>query len=156
MNKGAKFSECGKYRYYLYRIWDDIQPLALCIGLNPSTANAEDDDRTITNLTALLQDNGFGGFYMANVFALISPNPEDLRSTPDPLKDNDYWLDKLRGMVTVTIFCWGSFKQAQYRIKSIVSRFPGAMCLGKTDKGKPIHPLAATVWMKSKCKLQLY
>lgn len=33
-NNGAEFSECGKYRYKLWRIWDDKLPLAMCIGLN--------------------------------------------------------------------------------------------------------------------------
>ena len=154
IEKGAEFSACGKYRYYLLRFWDNDKPFALCIGLNPSTANATDDDPTIRNLCALLPQYGFGGFYMANLFAFVSSNPDDLRSCPDPVKENDNWLAYLEGITSETIFCWGSFKQAEYRAKKIIQRFPGALCFGKTSKGNPMHPLAATVWMKSKCKLQ--
>jgi hypothetical protein len=79
MKKGAIFSECGKYRYALWRIWDERDPLVMCIGLNPSTANADDDDPTIRNLTTLFKASGFSGFYMTNLFALISSDPDDLR-----------------------------------------------------------------------------
>lgn len=154
IEKAAQFSECRKYRYYLLRVWEIDKPFALCIGLNPSTADAVDDDTTITNLCKLLPQYGYGGFYMANLFALISPEPNDLRACPDPLKDNDMWLTYLEGTTADTIFCWGAFKQAEYRAQKIIKRFPGALCFGKTAAGKPMHPLAATIWMKSKCKLQ--
>lgn len=154
MECSAKFSDCGKYRYYLYRIWDSKKPLVMCIGLNPSTANEQNNDPTINSLIKLLDGLGFGEFYMTNLFALISSKPEKLRECPDPVKDNNYWLDTIAGLVTTVIFCWGQFNQAQWMAKKIVDRFPKALCFGKTSKGRPIHPLAATVWMKSKCKLQ--
>lgn len=77
-SKEAKFSGCGKYRYWLKRIWDADKSFAMCIALNPSTANGDKDDPTITRLSNLLNAHGFGGFYMTNLFALISSNPEDL------------------------------------------------------------------------------
>jgi hypothetical protein len=154
--KGAEFSDDRKYRYYLLRIWDDTKPFVMCIGLNPSTANEIDDDTTILNLCRLLREYGYGGFYMANLFALVSSEPNDLRSCPDPVKDNDKWLTYLEGITQEVIFCWGNFKQADYRAKKIIQRFPNALCLGKTPAGKPLHPLAATIWQKSKCKLQKF
>lgn len=152
--KDAKFSKCGKYRYWLKRIWDWDGAHVMCIGLNPSTANALDDDTTITNLSKLLRENGYGGFYMCNLFALVSTDPEKLRECPDPLKDNDYHLKAVYSQVQDVIFCWGDFKQAEWRVKKMVEWFPDALCLGKTPKGKPFHPLAATIWHKSKCKIQ--
>ena len=50
--KEAHFSDCGKYRYYLMRQWSDL-PMAMVVGLNPSTADAEDDDPTISALKRL-------------------------------------------------------------------------------------------------------
>lgn len=152
--KDAVFSECGKYRYYLLRVWDLNLPIAMCVGLNPSTANADEDDTTITNLSKLLLSYGYGALYMVNLFALISSNPDDLRASPDPIKDNDKWLQLVHNKCDDVIFCWGAFKQAEYRAKKIIKQFPGALCFGKTPAGKPLHPLAATIWMKSKCKLQ--
>ena len=154
MDKGAMFSECKKYRYYLYRLWDYSKPFAMCIGLNPSTATENDNDTTITNLEKMLASEGYGGFYMTNLFAFIDSNPDKLRECPDPVKLNDQFLKAVRAQVKDVIFCWGNFKQADYRAKKIIPEFPGALCFGKTASGKPFHPLAASIWMKSKCKLQ--
>jgi hypothetical protein len=156
IEKGAEFSECGKYRYCLRRIWDTNLPFAMCIGLNPSTANSKDDDATIRNLCDLLSKSGYGGLFMMNLFAFISSNPDDLRSCPDPLRDNDIWIHAMSSRCDDVIFCWGAFKQADYRAKKLISKFPEALCFGKTVSGKPMHPLAATVWQKSKCKLQKF
>ncbi len=67
----AKFSDCGQYRYWLLRAWDESKPEAMCIGLNPSTANSEKDDATIRILCDAMGQLGFGGFYMCNLYALI-------------------------------------------------------------------------------------
>ncbi|WP_318389140.1 DUF1643 domain-containing protein [Enterobacter sp.] len=47
MLKSAVFSDCGLYRYSIGRIWDATKPYALFIGLNPSYADAEQDDPTL-------------------------------------------------------------------------------------------------------------
>jgi hypothetical protein len=152
--KGARFSDCGKYRYYLSRIWDEQLPHAMVIGLNPSTANEQDDDPTIRALITMLRDYGYGGFYMLNLFGYITTDPEKLRECPNPVGEQDYYLRITRRFVADVIFAWGAFKQAEYRAKKIKLAFPEALCFGKTNKGNPIHPLAAQVWLKSKCTLQ--
>lgn len=156
MVKGATFSECRKYRYVLWRIWDESLPAALVIGLNPSTANEDEPDPTIRNLCAMLQASGYGALYMVNLFALVSAEPNDLRSCPDPLKNNDAHITLTARKCEDVIFAWGAFKQAQYRVKKMEQSFPYALCFGRTKHGHPIHPLAASVWMKSKCKLQKF
>ena len=35
MKKGAELSPCRRYRYALWRIWDDSKPAVMFIGLNP-------------------------------------------------------------------------------------------------------------------------
>ncbi|MEP0266583.1 DUF1643 domain-containing protein [Dokdonia sp.] len=35
---GATISICKKYRYDLYRVWDESKPIAVFIMLNPSKA----------------------------------------------------------------------------------------------------------------------
>ena len=47
---GAEISDCGKYRWKLWRIWDDSKPKILWIMHNPSTADAEKDDPTIRRI----------------------------------------------------------------------------------------------------------
>lgn len=156
MLKDALFSEDRKYRYYLKRIWDENLPYAMVIGLNPSTANEEDDDTTIQNLIKLLSGSGYGGLFMMNLFALVSSNPDDLRSCPNPVGDNDKYLKSISDYCDDVFFAWGSFKQAEYRIKFVVKQFPRALCFGRTPNGRPLHPLAATIWQKTKCKIQKY
>ena len=127
-------------------------PKAMCIGLNPSTANEVDNDPTISRLVSLLRNNGYGGFIMTNLFALVSPYPEDLRSCPDPIKDNDKWMYDARSKCDDVIFCWGNFKQAEYRSKVMKSRYSEALCFGVNSNGSPKHPL----YLKQDTSIQRY
>lgn len=141
-NNGAEFSECGKYRYKLWRIWDDELPKAMCIGLNPSTANANKNDATINNLIRILTKLGYGGFYMMNLFAWISSKPEDLLTCADALGENESKLKEVEALCNDVIVCWGNFKQAEKRIKEVLPNYPNAKCFGKNKNGTPFHPLA--------------
>ena len=139
---GADFSPCGKYRYKLWRIWDEALPKAMCIGLNPSTANESKPDPTITNLTKMLKKLGYGGFYMTNLFAFISPHPKDLLTCLDPLGDNENVLAAVEQLCDDVIVCWGNFKEAEARIAEVLPRYPKALCFGVNMNGTPAHPLA--------------
>lgn len=119
-NQGAEFSECKKYRYKLWRVWDANLPKAMCIGLNPSNANADKNDPTINNLISILSKLGFGGFYMTNLFAWISSKPQDLLTCADPIGNNDAALKEVEAICNEVILCWGNFKQADNRIKQVL------------------------------------
>ena len=156
-NKGAEFSPDKMYRYKLWRIWDEELPLVMCIGLNPSTANADTNDPTINYLIKMLKILGYGGFYMMNLFAYISSKPEDLLTCADPIGDNDYYLSQVRSMCSDVIVCWGNFKQAKDRIEQVLPRYPLAKCFGKNLNGTPMHPLALMYnGQSNEPKLELY
>ncbi len=140
--KGAEFSPCGKYRYKLWRIWNPALPLAMCIGLNPSTASAEKNDQTISLLINVLRELGYGGFYMMNLFAWITPYPKELQSCPDPLGENDGKLKEVEALCKDVIVCWGTFKQASARIAQVLPMFPNAKCFGWNKDETPFHPRA--------------
>jgi len=140
--KGAEFSEDRTHRYKLWRIWNDELPLAMCIGLNPSTANDDKNDPTINYLVKMLTIVGYGGFYMTNLFSYISSKPEALLTCPDPIRDNDFKLKQVSNMCKDVIVCWGNFKQATERIKQVLPQYPNALCFGKNANGTPVHPLA--------------
>jgi hypothetical protein len=148
MIKETQFSECGKYRYLLTRIWNDELPYAMCVGLNPSTAGSKDkngnekDDPTITRLIASLQYLGYGGLKMVNLFGLISSKPEALTAHPNPYGNNEFWISTTAYTVQDIIFCWGGFKQAEFMAKKMKATFPDAKCFGKNANGSPWHPLA--------------
>lgn len=146
INTGAEFSQCGKFRYKLWRIWDESKPLVMCIGLNPSTANAIKPDPTITNLTKMLKILGYGGFYMTNLFAIISSKPEILLTCEDPFGNNGHHLAWCYDKCDEVIVCWGNFKESPKGIDRIYRDLSwildDAKCFGTTKSGNPLHPLA--------------
>ena len=139
-NNGAIFSYCKKYRYVLWRIWDKSKPYVMFIGLNPSTANETSDDPTIRRVKKFAFDWGYGGIYMMNLFAFVTPYPEKLEVCEDPIGENDKWLNIIAVKCDKIIFAWGSFKEAQKRAKQIMERFSGYALIINND-GSPRHPL---------------
>jgi hypothetical protein len=138
----AHFSEDRKYRYRLLRLWDESKPIAMCIGLNPSTANEEKDDRTISFLTESLGELGFGSFFMMNLYAFVASKPEILLAQPDKLGDNDkYIVETAKGCHQV-IYCWGAWDFISVRAKHVIALAPNGKCFGKTKHGYPFHPMA--------------
>lgn len=83
--KGADISKCGRFRYRLWRWWDDQKPMACWIMLNPSTADASEDDPTIRKcigFTKRWDEAGLyelGGIMVVNLFAFRATQPADLR-----------------------------------------------------------------------------
>lgn len=141
-NKGAKFSDCGKYRYALWRIWDRTKPLVMFIGVNPSTANAEADDPTIQSVTRISEHNGYGGFYMMNLFGIISSDPAILKSNEvDPMGENLRYISIVNRWCKDVVFAWGTFKEAKQVCQEFIDAYPNALCIYQTKDGSPTHPL---------------
>lgn len=138
----AYFSPDRKYRYQLTRIWHHYLPMAMCIGLNPSTATEDVDDPTISLLCRKLPVLGFGGLKMMNLYGLVTDDPKILFSHPNPMGDNEKWLQETAHGCQTIIFCWGNFPKAKYRADRMQQLFPGSMCFGHTKSGAPWHPLA--------------
>lgn len=111
----------------------------MLIGLNPSTANEDNDDPTIRRIISLAKYNGYGGIYMLNLFPFITPYPSELKiDFESRLDDNDYWLRTIK--CANVVFCWGNFNVLG-RDKIIQLMFPQALCFGKNKNGSPKHPL---------------
>jgi len=139
-NNGAEFSEDRKYRYALHRIWDANLPLVAFVGLNPSTANETSDDPTIRRVKAFAKGWGYGGFYMLNLFAFVTPYPDELKKCENPIGDNDEWLQKVGGKCERIIFAYGNF-DVFGRDKEVAKMFTDVYCLGRNKNGSPKHPL---------------
>ena len=71
MDRTATISPCGAYRYDLSRRWGFFkdEPCATWIMLNPSTADADEDDATIRKVKGFTDRMGFSGFWV--VLSLI-------------------------------------------------------------------------------------
>lgn len=129
--QGATFSECAKYKFALWRIWENELPKIMFIGLNPSTATEKDNDHT-----------GYGGFYMLNLFPFITPYPKELKEcSSEALLKNDTIIEQYGKVSEQVFFAWGAFKAAKERAKVIQKMFPRAMALEINQDGTPKHPL---------------
>ena len=146
---GAEFSKCRKYRYTLWRTWDESIQKLLFIGLNPSTADEINDDPTMRRCIRFSKDLGYGGFIMANIFAYRSTNPEKLKIVKDPIGDkNNYWIKKLDQEAGLTIAAWGTHGEYLNRGKEIMELLDNLYCLRKTKGGFPAHPLYLPSFLK--------
>lgn len=142
VDTGATFSECRKYRYALWRIWDDKKPFIMFVGLNPSTANEDKDDATIRRVISMAKQWGYGGVYMMNCFPFISTDPIYLKDC-GKIKENDCFLQTIGELCECVVFAWGSFDIVVEKSRDIAltQMFPNAKALIKNKNGSPRHPL---------------
>lgn len=152
----ATMSGCGTYRYVLERDWTDpdgpdITPetdLLTFVMLNPSTADALQDDPTIRRCIGFAREWGYGGVSVVNLYAFRSTDPRELKRVKDPVGECnlDYIKDECLGRHVV--LAWGAFEldcgEYAHRCDVMARIRLGAVridCLGKTKAGHPKHPL---------------
>lgn len=142
MNKGAKLSDDRKFRYQLWRIWDDNLPTVAFVGLNPSYADEDINDPTINRCIDFTKRWGYGGFYMINLFAFISTDPNGLSTTSDPIgtKNNEN-IKEIIGKVDKVICAWGNNGTLNNRHNEVLQLIPNPYCLKLNSSGQPAHPL---------------
>lgn len=153
MDRAACLDETGKYRYWLFRRWSperrpaDGAGVATFIMLNPSTADAFQDDPTIRRCIGFAKRLGYQAMTVVNLFALRSTDPKELRKAEDPVgPDNDNYITEACYGASKVICAWGAYAHLKGRdeeawdngiVKGGVKRF----CLGTTKAGHPKHPL---------------
>ena len=142
MRKDAIISECGQYRYMLSRSWDSARPSVTFVGLNPSTADASEDDPTIRRMISFAEREGAGGILVVNLFAFRSTDPSGLHEALDPIgKGNDDAIYNAMLHSSKVIYCWGINGRYMGRDVQVAKRHYKALCFGKTVNGYPKHPL---------------
>lgn len=147
LENDAVISDCGKYRYLLRRTWDHAKPRALLIMLNPSTADARQDDATIRSCVRLLVGLGYGSFEVVNLFAWRATDPKELPTPPSMATgpNNPRTIDAAVGRCDTVICAWGAHpyaaKNAPGALDIVRLYRPAAYCFGKTKAGAPKHPL---------------
>jgi len=140
--KNATFSNCRTYRYSLSRIWDKKKKLVLFIGLNPSTADEKVDDPTIRRCVNYVQNWGYGGLMVVNLFAYRATAPSSLKKVKYPIgKDNDKYIMVLSKKADITVAAWGNNGKLYSRDKQVFDLIPSLMCLKFNKSGQPAHPL---------------
>lgn len=153
LNSGAELSKCRKYRYALWRIWDNTKPKVMFIGLNPSTADENTDDNTITRCTNFAKNWGYGGFYMTNLFAYRSTDKSQLYCVDEPVgNDNDKYIIKYAKLSEKVIAAWGNDGGFLERSKIVSDLISPLFCLEINQTGEPKHPL----YVRSDMELKEY
>lgn len=143
MKRGAIFSRCMRYRYRLWRIWDEKRPAVLFIMLNPSTATAEHDDPTTRRCMDFARRWGFGGVYIGNLFAYRSTALRPMLDVADPYgpDDNNAHVLAMHDLAGDTICAWGAYGLKRPS-NALTELHPEDLAhLGLTKWGAPKHPL---------------
>ncbi|MNM76913.1 hypothetical protein D3C81_887520 [compost metagenome] len=149
MAERTVISPCGTYRYVLTRPSEVVHPdrgTALFLMLNPSTADATQDDPTIRRCRGFARSWGCAGLTVANLFALRAKDPAELHQHAAAIgPENDVWLRRLAAEHMDVVCAWGALPFAAARASDValILRAAGARlwCLGKTKHGAPRHPL---------------
>jgi hypothetical protein len=150
-HKGALFSPCRTWRYALWRIWDFKEPIrpVMFIGLNPSTADENKNDTTVSKCIGFAKRWGYGGIYMMNLYGFRSTYPIDLLSPEDPIgPGNNEAFHCYQERSSLIVAAWGSLQvswrprmQWQTRILQVLECIGKPVyCLGKTLDRSPRHP----------------
>jgi hypothetical protein len=157
MHGDAKFSACGLYRWWLTRVWDAHAPLCALIGMNPSTANATENDATVRKEIHFVRSWGFGGLLKLNAYGYKATLPDDLYAARARGVDivgacntAAHLVEYLREFdVQKTVACWGRLQQETFYgnrgwdLRDQLGRKYGVQldCFRKNSDASPAHPL---------------
>ena len=135
----------GNYRYLLRRKWDDNAPKITFVMLNPSTADANQDDPTLRKCIHFAKSFCCGSLEVVNLFAYRATNPRELKRVPDPVGSrNNCYLQLATRRADLIVVAWGTkgiFHKRNEEVLNLISGKQPLHCLGLTKDGHPRHPL---------------
>ena len=138
----ALMSNCERYRWLLHRRWaPELTKTVMFIGLNPSTADALQDDPTIRRCVGFAKAWGCPAMYMMNAYAFRATDPKEMKRSSEPIGAKcDQYLLEIAGLCSIHVACWGAHIET-YRQSELKRMLPRLKCFGVTAKGFPKHPL---------------
>jgi len=151
--RSARISTCKRYRYQLERSWStrtSRKSTVAFIGLNPSTADANQDDPTIRKCIAYAKAWHYKKLIMVNLFAWRATDPNALLLAKQPVgRLNDKHLDEAVLASALVVACWGEYGAILSRSDELRARYPRRlMCLRTNQSGEPTHPLYLPATLK--------
>jgi hypothetical protein len=101
----------------LTRQWAD-GPSLTYLMLNPSTADAEQDDATVRKCIGFAKQFAYSGLRIVNLFAFRARDPAELRRSGWPVgPDSDQWLAKAADWAWANnepvVCAWGAHARPQ-------------------------------------------
>lgn len=143
MHRSAILSEDGLYRYELTRRWNLRGPRMCFIMLNPSTADAYQDDATIRRCISFARREACGEIIVINQYAYRATDPSALLALSEDerrgAEHRTYWNRALE-RADIIVAAWGNWMAGKLKTNP---GFGGLAvhCLGTTKSGEPRHPL---------------
>lgn len=140
---GACLSPCGRYRYSLRRSLDALgMKQILWVMLNPSTADAAQDDPTIRRCIGYSKAWGFADMVVVNLYAYRSTDPDMLWMADDPVgPDNDEHIREFAACSDMTVCAWGNPGPVKDRALHVRGLLSEHHYLRLNKDGSPGHPL---------------
>lgn len=145
LTMGAWFDPTGLYRYSLWREWSTSHSRVAFVMLNPSTANATQNDPTIRRCMQFAKGWGYGSLEVVNLFAYRTPCPAQLHQVHNPVgDDNDRALLTAAERAAMLLIAWGNGGRLYERDRTVLNWLAAirpVYCLGTNQSGQPCHPL---------------
>lgn len=143
----AWISECGKYRYRLTRRFGEGPDLVFLM-LNPSTADAEQDDPTIRKCLGFARRLGYGGIVVVNLFALRATDPAALWKAPTGEREGpaNWAICQSTIRDADVVLAWGAHARRVPEKTLHISTYAEqnarrVIVLRRLSDGTPAHPL---------------
>lgn len=146
----ATISPCGMYRYTLHRNVQKYGFRVSVIMVNPSTADADNNDATIRKLIGFGKGLRWSEFTVVNKFAYRATDVNELRATDVPIGPmNDGYIAAAILQTDLTVVAWGRLNKLplplRCRWRTIV-KIARALnrplySFGVCDDGHPKHPV---------------
>ncbi|MGH8692247.1 MAG: DUF1643 domain-containing protein [Burkholderiales bacterium] len=143
---GATFSRCRRWRYLLWRCWDESKPAANFLMLNPSTADEFRLDPSCTRARRYAERWGYGAVLITNIFGWRATDPEEMKAVKDPVgRGNDRAILRAAREAKIVVCAWGNHGEHMGRGEDVAAllRSNGVRLhlLRKNREGHPAHPL---------------
>ena len=145
----AMFSADRKYRYLLVRRVGFGERSILFVMLNPSKADENRNDNTVSRVIDYANRWGFGWLAVGNLSPFRSTDPKTMLAEGDEpeevREENLRVITRMARLVDVVVIAWGFHAKAESREERTLSALRGTgvdlYCLGTTKDGHPLHPL---------------
>jgi hypothetical protein len=138
------FNDDQTHRFVLRRLWESSKAPCMFIGLNPSTADRFQNDRTVNKCMGYAESWGYGSLIMANLFSVRTPYPKVMKQSPQPnLAENNTWLFREAQRAGLIVAAWGNdgtYKKRDLEVLELLAPYD-LYCLGVTQPGQPKHPM---------------
>lgn len=169
VDKGASISECGRYRYHLWREWRGVdtphenwrwlgakdgngaelgEPLScVFVMLNPSTADGNIDDPTVRRCVGFARALKYDRLEIVNLFAYRTKSPRELLALnhdDDPVgARNQDFVRRAAANAGIIICAWGVHGGHIEQNETALGWLDGhkTFALGLTAERHSRHPL---------------